>query len=521
MILRKLGLLTLSVAFALTTGISKAADDSALLDALVRKGVLSSKEADQIQSDAAKNALTTGAAPNKISIGDWVNELKLSGDLRIRNQWDERTPQLPKAPNQTNYDGNVQRDRWRFRLRLNADFKLAGNFFGGVQLSTSDNRNGATGNATYTGGYDNYNIYISRAFMGWNPTPGLTFIVGKQANPFYTTDMLWSPDISPTGLVERVDFDKLFNWNFGEPTAGYSKDGKAVPPPPAPVAGHAFELSLIAGQFIFQDNNEDSSVAQFKNDAYQFETQLLAKLKLDKNLSITVAPGVFVTNSAAVGTTAVTKSGNFDLTSVPAAGALGSQNNAQPFPVTQRDLLILLAPGDITYKIGGRPLSLYWDFAYNMSGNDRFRDLGSAYFGAPQALSSSVVFNKAGTAITGFAHPWSPSISDNLAWLVGLRYGENKKAGDFSLSIDYRQIGISAVDPNINSDDFALSNLNSEGFEGRVAYNFTDFLTLGVTVYYSEALTKNLFGGFATGTTFPIARDRRDKVVQVDLMMKF
>jgi hypothetical protein len=136
-------------------------------------------------------------------------------------------------------------------------------------------------------------------------------------------------------------------------------------------------------------------------------------------------------------------------------------------------------------------------------------------------LSSGVTFNKSRTAMTGFVHPWAPSFSDDLAWLVGLRYGENKKAGDFSLSIDYRQIGIAAADPNINSDDFAASNLNSEGFEGRIAYNFTDFLTLGVTVYYAEALTKNLFGGFATGTTFPIARDARDKEIQVDLMMKF
>jgi hypothetical protein len=520
MILRNLSLLTLSGIFALTTGNLKAADDSALLDALVRKGVLTNKEADQIQSDAAKNALSTGAAPNKIIIGDWVNELKLSGDLRIRNQWDQRTPQLPRPPGLKTFDGNVNRDRWRFRLRLNADFKLAGNFFGGVQLSTSDNRNGASGNATVTGGYDNYNIYISRAFMGWNPTPGLTFIVGKQANPFYTTDMFWSPDVSPTGLVERVDFHKLFNWDFGEPTAGYSKDGKAAPPPPAPAPNNAFELSLIAGQFVFQNNNADSSVAQFQTDAYQFETQLLAKLKLGKNLAVTVAPGIFVTNSASVGVTGV-KNGNFDLTTVPAAGALGSQNNAQPFPVTQRDLFILLAPGDITYKIGGRPLSLYWDFAYNFSGNDRFRDLGSAFFGAPQPLSSGVTFNKSRTAITGFVHPWAPSFSDDLAWLVGLRYGENKKAGDFSLSIDYRQIGIASEDPNINSDDFAASNLNSEGFEGRIAYNFTDFLTLSVTVYYAEALTKNLFGGFATGTTFPIARDARDKEIQVDLMMKF
>jgi integrase len=50
-------------------------------------------------------------------------------------------------------------------------------------VSTSDNRAADTKNATYTGGYDNYGIYISRAFMGWNPIPDLTFVAGNfQAN---------------------------------------------------------------------------------------------------------------------------------------------------------------------------------------------------------------------------------------------------------------------------------------------------------------------------------------------------
>jgi hypothetical protein len=89
-----------------------------------------------------------------------------------------------------------------------SDFKLQGNFFGGVMLSTDDNRAADTKNATYTGGYDAYSIYITRAFMGWNPTPGLTFIAGKQANPFYTTDLIYDPDVDPSGIVERIDFDK-------------------------------------------------------------------------------------------------------------------------------------------------------------------------------------------------------------------------------------------------------------------------------------------------------------------------
>ena len=167
---------------------------------------------------------------------------------------------------------------------------LPGNFFGGVQLSTSDNRSATTKNATYTGGYDNYGIYISRAFMGWAPTPGLTFIAGKQANPYYTTDLIYDPEVDPQGLVERVDFDKFFNMTFGEPVAAEGKEGKAPPPAPQP-PGNSLELSLIAGQFVFQNNNADSGNTQLKWDAYQFQEQLLAKLHIGDKLTITLAPG--------------------------------------------------------------------------------------------------------------------------------------------------------------------------------------------------------------------------------------
>ncbi len=112
---------------------------------------------------------------------------------------------------------------------------------------------------------------------------------------------------------------------------------------------------------------------------------------------------------------------------------------------------------------------------------------------------------------------------------MGLKFGENKKAGDFSVSADYRQVGISSIDPNLNSSNFALSNLNVEGWEFNLAYNFTDFLTAVLTLYYSDALSKNLYGGYATGNVpgvasnqqYPIARDRHDMVFQANLLMKF
>src|SRR5580704_4429762 len=517
---RALPMLALAAMLASTnmTAHAQSKGDQALLDALVRKGVLTDKEATEISAETAKE-VTTGPL-DKIKVGDWVKELKLSGDLRIRNQWDQRTPMILTNPLLGAQDRNIQRDRWRFRLRLSADFKLEGNFFGGVQLGTSDNRASDTKNATYTGGYDNYNIYITRAFMGWNPMPGLTFIAGKQPNPFYTTDLIYDPEIDPTGLVERIDFDKLFNLSFGEPVVADGKEGKA-PAAPAPAPGVSLELALIAGQFIFENNNADSGNTQLKWDAYQFQQQLLARLHIGDKLTITVAPGFLADNDASVGATAVSAHGTLFPPSTTSLNGGQPQNNSQPFPVTQRDLFILLAPGDITYKIFNKPLSLYWDFAYNTLGVDRFnKDYGPLF---------AHYFFVGKSATPSFSDRWQPSLSDNLAWLVGLRFGENKKAGDFSISADYRQVGISSLDPNINNSNFALSNLNSEGWEFNAAYNFTDFLTGVLTFYYSEALTKNLYGGFATGNVpgisstqqWPIARDRHDAVFQANLLMKF
>ena len=301
MIKRALPMLALAAVLASTNmnAHAQSKGDQALLDALVRKGVLTEKEAAEISAETA-NQVTTEPA-GKIQVGDWVKELKISGDFRIRNQWDQRTPLILTNPKLGPQDVNIPRDRWRFRLRLSADFKLQGNFFGGVMLATGDNRSDDTKNVTVTGGYDNYNIALARVFMGWAPTPGLTFIAGKQANPFYTTDLIYDPEVDPTGLVERVDFDKLFNLTFGEPVAE-GKEGKAAPPP-APAPGNSLELALIAGQFVFQNNNANSGSTQLKWDAYQFQEQLLARLHLGDKLTITLSPGFMNFNDASAGGT--------------------------------------------------------------------------------------------------------------------------------------------------------------------------------------------------------------------------
>jgi hypothetical protein len=542
MIRHKICLLALGGMIALSAA-SARADDSALLDILVKKGILTKQEAEKLEAEVSKEpvAQPQGLAAN-IKIGDWVQELDLYGDMRFREYYQTFEQQLPPPPKRvsTNFDQNIQRQRLRFRLRLDADFKLADNFFGGVQLTTSDNRNGSTTNATYTGGTDNYNIYISRAFMGWAPIDGVTFVIGKQPNPFYTTELNWAPDTNPAGIVERVDFHRLFGWSSGgeatasggEP-AGYSKEGKT--PPPAP-SGFPLELSLIAGQFIFFNNNADSSVSFDKTDAFFFDTQLLGRIKLFHNaVTVTFGPQVQIWNEAGLGPTAVLNKttvtnpvnnptgsaiGFPDASTAPAqgtgTGTLGTLNNANAFPVYTRDEFYLQAPGDISFKVAGIPVSFYWDTSYNVWGPERFSQVYGPMFDTVTYTKSST-----GAVVQHFSGLVHPTFSDYFAWLAGIKIGGNRQAGDISLLVDYRQIGLAAVDSNINTDDFNLSFLNAAGWRVSVAYNITDFAVFQFTGWFSNNLTTRLYGGFATQGPNTQANANSSTVFAVDLAFKF
>ena len=104
------------------------ADDSALLDVLVKKGILTKQEAEKLEAEVSKEPPPTqGDLASRLKIGDWVREIDLYGDMRFREFYQTFEQQIPKAP-VSNFDQNIQRQRLRFRLRLDADFKLADNF---------------------------------------------------------------------------------------------------------------------------------------------------------------------------------------------------------------------------------------------------------------------------------------------------------------------------------------------------------------------------------------------------------
>jgi hypothetical protein len=515
MILNDKYALALAGLVALTTS-AAFADDQALIDVLIRKGILSQKDAEQIESEVSKNQPVVTAPSSPLKLAPWIKELRLGGELLLRYQFDEQQLQEPSGPNATGTNHVAQRSRWRFKLFLNADVKFDAGFFGRFSLTTANFSD--TNFQTYTGGFQNYGVFIREAFLGWNGYPGLTIVAGKQDVPFYATTMFWDPiKMFPQGLVERIDFDQLFGWNSAGESVSDSKEGKA--PPPAPAKHHgAFELALIGGQFLFYDNNEYNFDSDLNTDSFLFEEQLLARYKTDW-FSFTFGPSLFIANAGAYG---------HDSTLPPAKSTVFLQfSNGIG---EERDLFVVQAPGDITVKVGRIPVKFYWDFAYNFDGGKRYDSILAQPAQTGQRLPPPVpppsevglfggyVLGPTGS-IVAYTNRAQVSTRDKMAYLLGLKIGDNKKAGDLSAYVDYRQIGIAAVDPNLSFDDAMLGRLNFRGFGFGIAYNVTDFLTLGVSGRVDWNL-RNLYGGQATRGS-GIADTNSWHYVRVETVLEF
>jgi polyhydroxyalkanoate synthesis regulator phasin len=461
-----------------------AQDSGALIDALVRKGVLKDQEAEQIRSQLSRDYAANTPA-GKLNISSSVKELKLSGDVRLRYQYDNQAAVAPYTaaagsngvqPAAGNED---HRTRYRLRLRVNADYKLADDFFAGFGLQTEQKSD--SGNQTMSGGngtsatgtsaagdyFQNYSIFINKAFIGWSGIPGVTIIGGKQPNPLYTTDLVWDADINPTGISERFDLHKFLDLG-------------------------PLELSLVGGQFVVADNDEGKNLSGKGNrDAIIYHTQLIAAAKLADDVKLTVAPGFYTANGGAAN-----GDGGGEYNSVKWAGLSGASLAADQLA----GLKVFTAPGDVSFKIAGKPAKTLWDLAWNADAHSR-----------------TALYNVAARKV-------NPSDCDSLAYLVGFQIGENKKKGDWSLLANYRQVGLSAIDPNINDSDWSLSYTNMAGYKVGFFYNLGDATTIG-TSFYSANNLRTALGVDTAGKSFsaagPGSQANAVQVLQVDLSVKF
>jgi hypothetical protein len=518
-------MVALAGVLALGLSLARAQSDGALLDALVKKGVLSDQEAEDIRASEAQDYATTAAG--KIQLSDSISKIKLYGDVRYRWDYAKETPQVVNAPGlaagaaQSRDNTN---ERSRFRLQVGTDITFTDNFTGGFELETSANNDSA--NQTFGNAYAKYAINVGKAYLQWKPYNWVTLLGGKFNNPLYTTDLRWDPDIYPEGGAE------VFNWtfpvDFGGSSAPASTDPKAIAPVAEP-SEQSFSIGLTAFQGIYADNIESGAnvtapAGGFLNprtDVWQFVEEVPIQFNFNKTTFIKEVPGfdTYTSGGSSVATGSVGSSGG------------GSVNWVGP--AIADDLAIFTAPGEFDWKSWDIPFKVYWDFALNTEGKARVQNilLGNTQAGVGGAAAVQPTLNG------------NRALGDNVAWLAGLQVGQNKKKGDWSIKGDFRQTGLGAVDPNENDSDFGDSFLNQQGIKIQSVYNFTDFLTGSLTFFDTWAYKSNLLngspsenpaglplaggGGYTvsgntgTPTATNLVQTHDTQRVEVDLMWKF
>ncbi len=186
-----------------SAGHVRAQSADALIDKLVSKGVLTVKEANDLREESDKNF--TSAFAVKTGLPDWVNGYKLSADMRAR--YESFYGQNPAF---------VDRQRFRYRLRVGATATLMDNFEAGFRLTSSEASGSfggdpISGNTSLADNGSKKFVFIDLAYGKWSPLHTRqwagSITVGKMENPFvFPSTMMFDRDYTPEGAAGQLSY---------------------------------------------------------------------------------------------------------------------------------------------------------------------------------------------------------------------------------------------------------------------------------------------------------------------------
>ncbi len=162
----------------------------ALIRKLVEKGVLTDSEATQIKDEIVSDEKVIREDNMKKDIPQWVQDMKLQGDFRLRHEWSKR-----------NDSSDQYRSRGRIRYRLGIETKI--NDTTKVALGLASNGgNSRSPNQTFTDTFAKSAINLDYAFAQWSPRVDGSIVLtgGKMKISFWEpSDLLWDTDLTPEG----------------------------------------------------------------------------------------------------------------------------------------------------------------------------------------------------------------------------------------------------------------------------------------------------------------------------------
>ena len=283
-----------------------AQDANALLDLLVKKKILTEKEAQSVRADLSKGSPPVTASVNsgdKWKLSTPITEIELYGDARVRYEY--RGGQI--TDNASGHDDWQERERERYRLRLGLHIVLVDDWFAGIRLETSQNprstnvtfgddtageRAGRWGALT-TKGSDGINV--GQAYLGYKGFKDVTLDGGQDAESarHHADDVGCGHQSGRGSRAVETHFYLRSRRRTGHGLLRF-KMGRALPEAHSEPAKLKLDLFANFAQFVYDDvdpedplgprgtihqPNQRGSRAGFRNtDAWLLAWQVGAKL---------------------------------------------------------------------------------------------------------------------------------------------------------------------------------------------------------------------------------------------------
>ena len=500
-----------------------------VLTLMLEKGIITEEDASKVQTeiDARHTNSTSQTSASLWKANAGIKNLEFYGDLRTR--FEDRLEEDPAGD-------KVELQRYRYSARLGLRGEALEDFYYGVRVETASSPRSAfvtmgtsSSGVPYSGPYgkSTAGIAIGQIYLGWRPESWLDLTVGKMPNPLYTTTLVWSRNINPEGLAERLNY-----------TAG------------------PLELFANFGQFLYQDANPVSASpdlglgagggGQNADNVFQVAWQGGLIYRLSTNTSFKVAATLYEYYGQQPGSATVPGiapyygddyvgegsyagpgsqypvngySGYISSGTLPGYESYGYPNNQ----VGLNNLEVVEVPFEFNFKIRRLDAQLFGDVAYNLQGSQRARDAAAGYAAYLANLSQS------GTASTIKA--FTPQTHDDKAYQIGFALGSQGALGlvngttsakhAWELKTYWQHIEQYSLDPNLIDTDVFAGLENLEGIYIAAGYGFSQNF-IGTFRYGHANRINDLLGTGGTSPDVPqINPVNTFDLFQVDLTFKF
>jgi putative porin len=404
-------------------------------------------QATQKQAEEASiNAKTaTADAKKAVSLPDWLARTTVFGDVRYRHEGFYHQPHV---------EGQdvTARNRERVRARLGVRVAFSDELSATIRGASGNINDPISTNETLSGNFNRKNFNLDWAYLTFSPgqtfglRPGVAAITaGKFANPIFKTDeLVFDEDISAEGFAQTFQL-------LAQPHGALDQ-----------VKVHALEWVL----------NEVSN----KEDSWMFGGQVNPSFHFG-DVQLEAGLGQFwwldpdqIAQALSRNTTAFTASG------APVANP--NFNSA----LANTNLLNTVIVQPPTTKPGVKPARFSAITGYRSGFNQTNAVIA--------ATVPNLVLSQPLRLWLDYVYNWDAATDDAHGWQSGLRIGQTKVRGDWSLYGFYEHLGQEAAISSFTSSEFGTAGTNVEGPAIGLDYQLLNPLTLSARSYFTNFINR-------------------------------